>query len=417
MTTSIQFVARAGLLAILASLFVACGRPSPAGHDDHDRGHADAASKGPHGGRLLAEGLVAVEVTIFERGVPPEFRVYLYRDGKPLPPEQGRVAITLARLGGVVDTHAFAPAGEYLRSDAEVYEPHSFDVEVRARVAGTDARWAYASHEGRTRITAAAADGAGIRVKPAGPATIRDEHEVQGLIAPVEGRRARVMARFPGVVREVRASTGERVAAGAVLALVESNESLQRYAVAAPFAGTVLARDASVGELTGSAPLFEVADLSRVWVDLHVFGADAEHLAAGHRVRVERLTDGVVAETAIDLVLPATATASQSTIARATLDNADGRWRPGAAVRARITVAEREAALTVPLTALQRFRDWDAVFIRVGDEYEVRPLELGERDATRVEVLAGLKPGDAVVVEQSFLIRADIEKSGASHDH
>ncbi len=416
MTNPILLVVRAVLLHA-TMLLAACGGSPPDAHDDHDHDSAEAVPKGPHGGRLLSEGPLAVEVTIFERGVPPEFRVYLYRNGQPLPPDQGRVAIALARLGGRVDTHAFAPAGEYLSSSAEVYEPHSFDVEVRARVAGTDARWKYESYEGRTRIATAAADDAGIRVEPAGPATIRDEHEVQGLIAPIEGRRARVMARFPGLVRELRAGTGDRVEAGAVLAQVESNESLQRYAVTAPFAGTVLARDASVGELTGGTPLFEVADLSRVWVDLHVFGADAEHLATGHRVRVERLTDGIVAETAIDRVLPATATASQSTIARATLDNADGRWRPGAAVRARVTVAEREADLAVPLTALQRFRDWDAVFIRVGDVYEVRPLELGERDAVRVEVLAGLQPGDAVVVEQSFLIRADIEKSGATHDH
>ena len=71
----------------------------------------------------------------------------------------------------------------------------------------------------------------------------------------------------------------------------------------------------------------------------------------------------------------------------------------------------------MPLSALQTFRDWDVVFIRVGDTYEVRPVGLGKRDATQVEILSGLKAGDAVVVEQSYLVKADIEKSGASHDH
>ena len=47
----------------------------------------------------------------------------------------------------------------------------------------------------------------------------------------------------------------------------------------------------------------------------------------------------------------------------------------------------------------------------------MRPLELGKRDAERVEVLSGLVAGDPIVVEQSYLIKADIEKSGASHDH
>ena len=71
----------------------------------------------------------------------------------------------------------------------------------------------------------------------------------------------------------------------------------------------------------------------------------------------------------------------------------------------------------VPLAALQRFRDWDVVFVRFGDDYEIRPLELGRRDGVNVEVLGGLKAGDPVVVEQSYIVKADIEKSGASHDH
>ena len=71
----------------------------------------------------------------------------------------------------------------------------------------------------------------------------------------------------------------------------------------------------------------------------------------------------------------------------------------------------------MPLAALQRFRDWDVVFVRFGDDYEIRPLELGRRDGVNVEVLGGLKAGDPVVVEQSYIVKADIEKSGASHDH
>ena len=71
----------------------------------------------------------------------------------------------------------------------------------------------------------------------------------------------------------------------------------------------------------------------------------------------------------------------------------------------------------VPLTALQRFRDEDVVFVRDGEDYESRALELGRRDGANVEVLSGLEPGDVVVVAQSYLVKADIEKSGASHEH
>jgi len=116
-------------------------------------------------------------------------------------------------------------------------------------------------------------------------------------------------------------------------------------------------------------------------------------------------------------VLPGTATASQSTVARAVLDNDDGLWRPGSAVKARITVEQQPAALVVPLAALQVLEGRDVVFVRDGDRYTAHPVRLGKRDGRQVEVLEGLDAGDAVVVEQSYLIKADIEKAGASHEH
>ena len=164
-------------------------------------------------------------------------------------------------------------------------------------------------------------------------------------------------------------------------------------------------------------PLYEIADLSSLWVDLHIFGADAQHIRAGVPVEVTRLSDGERITTRLASVLPGTATASQSTVARAVIANRDGHWRPGSAVTARITVDREAVDLAVPLSALQTFRDWDVVFVRIGDAYEVRPLELGKRDAGQVQVLAGLSAGDQVVVGQSYLVKADIEKSGATHDH
>ena len=272
--------------------------------------------------------------------------------------------------------------------------------------------------EGATVIVPAVAQASGIEVAPAGPGTIRDEHEVQGLLTPVEGRHARVVARFPGPVRKVHVGVGDDVRAGQTLALIESNISLSNYAVTAPFAGTVLARNASEGELAGEAPLFEIADLSRLWVDLHVFGADATHIRAGLPVEVRRLSDGATARTTIERVLPATATASQSTVARAVLENADGDWRPGAAVRARITVAEEPVAVRVPLSAVQALEGQDVVFVREGeDRYVAKPVALGQRDGRHVEVLSGVVAGEPVVVAQSYLIKADLEKSGVEHAH
>ena len=73
--------------------------------------------------------------------------------------------------------------------------------------------------------------------------------------------------------------------------------------------------------------------------------------------------------------------------------------------------------LLVENRALQGFRDWQVVFIKVGNVYEIRPLELGRSDGHFTEVLSGLNIGDTYVVENSYLLKADLEKSGASHDH
>jgi len=409
------------LVLALIGVTVACGRaPETATTHEHGEGDEHAAEETPtgaHGGRLLEQDGYAVELKIVEDGVPPHYQAWFYRAGTPLPPTAAQLSLTLTRLGGATGTHTFTVEGDHLVSRSEVAEPHSFDVDVQATLNGKTLHWTYPSYEGRTTIAAKIAEQAGIRTARVGPGSIRDEHEVQGLITPIEGRRARIMARFPGPVRAVHVGVGDSVRVGQTLAVVESNISLSGYAVTSPLTGTVLERNASVGDLAGDAPLFEVADLSRLWVDLHLFGADAQHITPGLPVEVVRLSDGVATLTKLDRVLPGTATASQSTVARATVDNADGRWRIGAAVRARVTVSTDPVELFVPLSALQTFRDRDVVFARVGDDYEARPLDLGRRDGANVEVLDGLRRGDEIVVEQSYLIKADLEKSGASHDH
>ena len=412
----------------LALLLCACGGKETAdshGHAEagHEEGgeHAEAeeAKTGAHGGRWLEQDDYAVELAIAEDGTPPRFQAWLYKDGKPLPARDGSVEVRLKRLGGVAENHTLAPQADgSLLATSIVGEPHSFDVEVLAKVQGKPLRWEYESHEGRTEIAAKIAAESGIRVAPVAAGVIADEHEMQGLLTPVDGRVAQVMARFPGPIRALRANVGDKVRAGQALATIESNLSLSNYTVPSPISGVVLQRNASVGGVAGEGTaLFEVADLSSLWVDLHVFGADAQHIQPGVPVTVTRMSDGVTADTVLERVLPGTATASQSTVARATIANTDGLWRPGSAVKARITVEQQPAALVVPLPALQNFRDDDVVFVRVGDTYEARPVELGKRDDKQVEVLAGLQPGDQVVVEQSYLVKADIEKSGAAHEH
>jgi cobalt-zinc-cadmium efflux system membrane fusion protein len=237
-----------------------------------------------------------------------------------------------------------------------------------------------------------------------------------GSIVPDPTRVREVKARFPGVIRDVHARMGDRVQTGAALATIESNDSLQRYTVTAPIAGSVTSRHAEPGEQAGDEELFEIADYSTVWVELNVFARDRARVREGQVVRITTEA-GTEAAGMIDYLAPSGERVSQSSTARVVLDNGDARWVPGQFVEASVTVAETAVDVAVPLAALQTFRDFDVVFARVGDTYEVRMLTLGRRDATGVEVLGGIAAGTEYVTENSYLIKADIEKAGASHDH
>lgn len=406
------------LIALLVAMLSACGGSAAPGSTT---GSAEAAStpggyeRGPHRGRMLRDGNFAIEVTIFETNVPPHYRLYAYLDDKPLPPEAVDATIRITRLDGEANAFTFKPGNGYLTGSGEVTEPHSFDVEVKATHAGKTHAWSYDSYEGRTTIPADAAKAAGVVVERAGPAVIRDTVHLMGSVELDANRRAEVKARFPGVVRAVHVQQGQRVSRGQALVTVEANASMRNYAVTAPFDGVVLSRPTNVGDVADGNVLVEVANLSQVWVELRAIGPDAEKIAPGQAVAITSATGETRAEGTIDTLLPLAS--GQSVVARVRLPNDESRWRPGMTVSGEVTVSAREVPMAVKESALQRFRDFTVVFAQVGDTYEVRMLELGDRDGENAEVLGGLKPGTPYVVEQSFLIKADVEKSGASHDH
>ena len=412
----------ARILALLLSavlLLGACGGADHS-HDGQD-GHGEAAAadfeRGPHRGRLLRDGDFALEVTIFETGVPPQFHLYAYRNNEPVPATDVSATVELSRLGGKVDRFEFRPEGDHMVGDGTVVEPHSFDVTVTARHGDRDHRWTYQSYEGRTTMPAAVAEAAGVTIETARSAVIRNNTRLMGRVVLNGDRYAEVKARFPGPVQSVHVNLGDTVRSGQTLAMVENRDSLRTYAVTAPINGVVLARHTNAGDVAGDEPLFEIADLSELWLELHAFGQDAARLRSGQVVRLESAAGGKVVETTLERVLPLASATSQTVVARALLPNSQGEWRPGMAVSAKVTLAERQVPLAVKTAGLQRFRDFTVVFAQVGDTYEVRMLELGERDGEWVEWLGGIDPGTHYVVEKSFLIKADIEKSGASHDH
>jgi membrane fusion protein, heavy metal efflux system len=372
-------------------------------------------ARGPNNGRLLRDGDFQVELAIFETGVPPEFRAWMTSGGMPIAPETVDLRVMLKRLGAE-DVIEFRPQGDFLRSTSGVHEPHSFSVTVEASYQGRSHRWSYDSFEGRTHIDAEVAAAFGIQTEVAGPARLEETVTLYGQIVPDTQRVSHVSARFEGAIQSVAVTLGETVERGQLLAVTESNESLQTSRITAPIAGVVTERAANAGEQTAGRRLFTIVDTSSVWADLAVFPADRARIRPGARVAIRDVAGGEPIEAKI-AQLNVISTANQSVTARAVVDNAAGTLLPGSFVTAEVAVAEYDVPLAVKRIGLQPFRDFTVVYAQYGEDYEVRMLELGRQFGDWAEVLGGLAPGTRYVTDNSYVLKADVEKSGASHDH
>lgn len=398
----------------LALPLAACGSdPAPTEHGEE----GGEAKKGPNGGRLLKDGDFAVEVTVFETGQEPQFRVYATRGGEPVDPGTVQLTMTLRRLGGEVNTFAFKPEGKFLAGQGVVEEPHSFDVEVVATENGKRHVWKYASPEGRTRIDAEAAKAGGIEIMIAGPATIVETRELFGTVALDPSARSEIRGQFPGRVVSVTKDVGDYVQRGQLLARIESSESLQVYPVYATVSGVVAERNGNPGNVTGDRALYVITDPAQTSVVFNIFPKDLAVIQPGMRVEIEAMDGTPVAASQLGGYLPEGNAEAGTALVRTSVPNRGGRLRAGMALRGKVVVNAVTVPLAVRTEAIQPFRDFKVVFANFGQDYEVRMLELGRSSPEWTEVLSGIKPGTPYAAKGSFLIRADIEKSGASHDH
>ncbi len=190
------------------------------------------------------------------------------------------------------------------------------------------------------------------------------------------------------------------------------------YTLRSPISGVVTEKHLAIGEsVQADSEVFVIADLSIVWAEMLVPDAQLSRVRLGQKVRVisqnnQRTASGVISHNS-PVVDPETRRAE----AHAHIDNRDGFWRPGMFVTVEVVTDARRVPVAVAKSALQTFRDWNVVFARYGDQFEVRPLTLGEADDQWIEVLSGLNPGQAYAAGNSYVLKAELGKSGASHDH
>lgn len=191
-----------------------------------------------------------------------------------------------------------------------------------------------------------------------------------------------------------------------------------RYELRAPFDGVVVEKHLVPGEVVSEATAaFTLSDLSRVWASFSVAPQDLARVRVGKPARVEAPDLGMQVDGRVAYVGNLLGEQTRSAVARVTLANPDGAWRPGLFVNVRVSARSRQVAVAVPEQAIQTVEGRPSVFVRSAEGFLPRAVALGARSAGQVEVLAGLVAGDQVAGEGSFVLKSELGKSSASHAH
>jgi len=197
-----------------------------------------------------------------------------------------------------------------------------------------------------------------------------------------------------------------------------------RLTLRAPFAGRVIDRKVTPGSLVEALqPLMTLADLSTVWVFLQAYEKDLALLSKGLAVTIR--SEAYPQDSfrgRVDFLGSVVDETSRTVKLRATVDNPDERLRPGMFVKARVDVpkpaAEAKTILAVPQSALQTLEGRSTVFIQLRPGVFGRHfVETGHSFEGFTEVLAGVKPGDVVVTEGSFVLKSEFAKASLAEEH
>ncbi|HMO01510.1 MAG TPA: efflux RND transporter periplasmic adaptor subunit [Oligoflexia bacterium] len=272
--------------------------------------------------------------------------------------------------------------------------------------------------EGIVQLSEEAVTNSKIEIRDAGPATLAVRLRVNGRISPVSSNVAHIASRFAGVIREVKKDIGETVEAGDVLAIIESNQNLQKFEVRAFKGGIVTDRHATIGEsIKEDEALFVVMDLSQLWADFTIFQRDIAKVKIGQAVNVYISGRAEPFKSTLSFISPIVDDTTQSRTARAVITNPDNTLAPGAFVTGQVAIADYQVPVAVTYEGIQTIEGKSVVFTKDEDGFEKKEVSVGRSDETYSEILSGIKEGEKYAATNSFILKAELGKSEAEHEH
>ena len=202
----------------------------------------------------------------------------------------------------------------------------------------------------------------------------------------------------------------------------EPAELLTAFDITVPFNGTIIEKHITHGEVVREDDdIFVIANLDTVWVDLRVPQKDVCSIKKGQEVNISGNANATEAEGIIDYVHPLIDEKTRTKLVRVVLDNTSGLFQPGTFVTADVLVEKCNAKVVVANSVLQDVDGKSCVFVYSGQGFQPRPVTIGRSNNGYVEITAGLETGETIVTQNSFRIKAQLEKAAggehAGHGH
>jgi len=268
------------------------------------------------------------------------------------------------------------------------------------------------NEEAISRIDDQLSEEVGIVTAIASPGKLNQSITVYGKLKQNPEQTYQVRARFPGIIKSVNYSIGDRVNKGDLLAVIESDDSLNAYQLLSPVSGLIVRRQGNVGESTQERQLFNISNFDTLWVEFQIYPTQQSKVHTGQAALVIIGDQSVNAS--VTHLIPVID--KPYLVARIKIDNKDINLSPGLLAKGKIYTREFDIELAVEKQAVQELGGRLGVFVKEGEEYEFTPLILGQSDDQYVEVIDGLDNDAEYVTKNSYLIKADILKSEAEDD-
>ncbi|WP_437599439.1 efflux RND transporter periplasmic adaptor subunit [Sorangium sp. So ce590] len=212
------------------------------------------------------------------------------------------------------------------------------------------------------------------------------------------------------------------------------------YALVAPMDGTIIEKHIAIGEvLKEDTQVFVIADLSTIWVNVTVYAKDLSRVQVGQTAWVKAEGIEQAAQGTLAYLGQVVDEQNRSAVARVILQSPGAAWRPGLFATADIAVEEVAAPVVISDEAIQRIEGREVAFVEQHGGFEVRPVKIGRRGmsspgsgakgadrrpgapsvehAPVVEILAGVAAGERYAGKNSFILKAELGKSEAGHQH